>query len=76
MKEEHKNIADTFFEQLPQLLNAENISPTDTDLDKPSLVVIPHGKRVEDLRPYAVAAATVFKPLSRTGTARLETARR
>lgn len=73
MKDETKNIAETFFEHLPNLLGAEDVSPAaNTDLSKPSLVAVPEGKIIKDITPYVRAAATAFRPLARSGTARIE----
>ncbi len=67
-----KNIAETFFDHLGYLGEPQRLPLGEIDLTKPLIAVTPQNMRKDDLAEAAKKAAEIFKPLARTGTAKLE----
>lgn len=67
-----KNIAETFFDNLGHLGTAQRLDLGEIDLTQPLVAVVPCHMRKDDLSDVAKKAAEIFKPLARTGTAKLE----
>ncbi|MBM1813441.1 DUF2303 family protein [Pseudosulfitobacter pseudonitzschiae] len=64
--------AETIIELMSDIGHHDVIDiPPDVDLTKPHLVTLPNHRKVENLTAQHIAAAEFFKPMRRTGTARL-----
>lgn len=71
MDQPNKNLAETFFAELPKLVEPRAVEIDSSKLSQPSIVMMPTGMMAKDFQSDIVKAAELHKPLARKGTATL-----